>query len=184
MKKALYLLAEISDRDFEWLLSAGKSKQIAAGTVLIHENEPINALYIVLQGTLAVSVEALSGAELAQLGSGEIVGEMSFVDARRPSATVKAVEDSVVWSIPRSQLAAKLSQDIAFSSHFFQSLAVLLSDRLRSTINRMGSPEEPQFGQNEISQNDVNPQLSDNLTLAEARLDWLLKTPVVSSPFS
>jgi CRP/FNR family transcriptional regulator, cyclic AMP receptor protein len=181
MKKALYLLAEISDRDFEWLLSAGKSKQVAAGTVLIYENEPINALYIVLKGTLAVSVEALGGVELARLGSGEIVGEMSFVDARRPSATVKAVDDSVVWSIPRSQLAAKLSQDVAFSSHFFQSLAVLLSDRLRSTINRLGSPEDPQFSQDEISHNDVNPHLSDNLNLAEARLDWMLKTPAIGS---
>ncbi|HEY9624899.1 MAG TPA: cyclic nucleotide-binding domain-containing protein [Crinalium sp.] len=175
MKKALYLLAEISDRDFEWLLSVGRSKAVPAGTVLIHEDEPINALYIVLSGTLAVSVEALSGAELARLGTGEIVGEMSFVDARRPSATVKAVEDSVVWSIPRSQLAAKLSQDISFSSHFFQSLAVLLSDRLRSTINRLGSPEEPQFSQDDITQDAMNPHLSGNLSLAEARLDWMLK---------
>lgn len=171
MKKALYLLAAISDRDFEWLLQAGRSKKLSTGTVLIQEGELTDALYIVLQGTLSVSVEALGGEEIARLSTGEVVGEMSFVDARLPSATVTAIEETVVWSISRTQLAAKLSNDISFSSHFYQSIAAFLSDRLRNTVSRFGPTKEEAEAEGEES---PNPQVSGNLDLAKARLEWLL----------
>ncbi|HIK56462.1 MAG TPA: cyclic nucleotide-binding domain-containing protein [Synechococcales cyanobacterium M55_K2018_004] len=172
MKKALYLLATLSDRDFEWLLQVGRAKQISAGTVLIREGEPTDALYIVVEGNLAVLVEALDDEEIARLSTGEVVGEMSFVDSRRPSATVKAIEDSLVWAIPRSQLAAKLNQDVAFASHFYQAIAAFLSDRLRSTVSRLGYHKDPQLP--ELEEQDLNPQVSGNLELAKTRLDWLL----------
>lgn len=166
MKKALYILAEFSDRDFDWLLTTGRKKAVAAGSTLICEREPIDALYLVLQGTLTVSVEALDGAEVARLGSGEVVGEMSFVDSRNPSATVKAATDAIVWSIPRSQLATKLLQDKEFACHFYHAVAVFLSDRLRETMNS----HSPAFEDN----SEMNPQLARNIELAEARLSWLI----------
>ena len=163
MKKALYMLAAFSDRDFDWLMTAGRKKSVAAGSMLIREGEPTDALYIVLEGALAVSLEA--GKEVAQLGSGEVVGEMSFVDSRKPSATVKAAIDSLVWVIPRSQLATKLSQDRDFASHFYHAIAVFLSDRLRDTMNSQGDRE---------SSNEMSPQVAKNIELAEVRLGWLL----------
>lgn len=173
MQKALYILAELSDRDFNWLVSEGKRKEISTGTVLIHEGEPINALYIVLEGVLAVSVEALGGKEIARLTSGELVGEMSFIDARPPSATVKAAEDSIVWAIPRAQLAAKLSQDTAFASHFYHAIAIFLSDRLRGTVSRLGDSKTT--AQNTTAESS-NPELLRSLDLAKTKLDWLLNT--------
>lgn len=169
MKKALYMLAEFSDRDFDWLLTAGKRKEISADKILIYQGEPTDALYIVLEGTLAVYVESKSE-EIAQLGVGEIVGEMSFIDARPPSATVKALENSLVWTIPRTKLAAKLLQDVEFACHFYHAIAVFLSDRLRSTVGRLGYDSQS-LGDDE---KDVNPQIVDNLDLAKARLAWLL----------
>lgn len=170
MKKALYMLAAFSDRDFDWLLTAGKRKNVPAKGVLIREGEPTDALYVVLRGTLAVCVEAMGGEEIARLSRGEVVGEMSFIDTRPPSATVKAIEDSVVWSIPRMKLAAKLLQDVEFACHFYHSIAVFLSDRLRDTVSRFG------YDKDQLSDDEsgVNPQVIDNLDLAKVRLDWLL----------
>jgi CRP-like cAMP-binding protein len=173
MKKALYMLAEFSDRDFEWLLVAGRKKAISAGAALIREGEATDALYIVLEGSLAVSVDALGGDEIAKLRQGEVVGEMSFVDSRPPSATVRASEDSVVWSIPRSQLTAKLLQDVGFASHFYHAIAVFLSDRLRETVSRLGYHKD--YDSDKDFDWDLNPQVAGNLELAKARLDWLLK---------
>jgi CRP/FNR family transcriptional regulator, cyclic AMP receptor protein len=181
MKKALYMLAEFSDRDFDWLLSAGKRKKVTADSVLIKQGEPTDALYLVLAGALVVTAGEASeagseaGSEtgsdpIAQLGPGEIAGEMSFVDARPPSATVKAAEDSLIWVIPRSKLAAKLLQDSEFASHFYQAIAVFLSDRLRAALTQLGYAKA-QFS--DIEQ-EVDPQIIDNLDLAKARLDWLL----------
>jgi CRP-like cAMP-binding protein len=175
MKKALYILAELSDRDFNWLISEGKKKEIPTGGVLIREGEPTNALYIILEGTFTVFAEALGDEELARLESGEVVGEMSFVDSRPPSATVKALKDSLVWAIPRPQLAAKLSQDTAFAAHFYHAIAIFLSDRLRGTVSRFGYSKSTQFEQDPNADSD-NPQLLASLELAKAKLDWLLNT--------
>ncbi|MBF2073036.1 MAG: cyclic nucleotide-binding domain-containing protein [Synechococcales cyanobacterium C42_A2020_086] len=170
MKKALYMLAQFSDRDFDWLLTAGRKKEISANRVLIHEGEPIDALYLILSGSLTVCVEALGGEEIAQLRQGEIVGEMSFVDSRPPSATVKAIEHSLVWTIPRSRLTAKLLQDVEFACHFYHAIAVFLSDRLRDTVNRFGYPSD----ESPDDEANINPQVAENLALAKARLNWLL----------
>jgi CRP/FNR family transcriptional regulator, cyclic AMP receptor protein len=171
MKKALYMLSEFSDRDFDWLMNAGKRKTVPAEGILIYEGEPTDAFYLVLQGTLTVSVEAMGGEEIARLSTGEIVGEMSFIDARPPSATVRALEDSMVWAIPRMKLAAKLLQDVEFASHFYHAIAVFLADRLRDTVGRLGYDKEHPPSDDE---SDVNPQVVGNLDLAKARLNWLL----------
>lgn len=171
MKKALYMLARFSDRDFDWLITAGKRQDVPAGTILIYEGQATDALYIILQGSLSVMVEALDGKIVAELSYGEVVGEMSFIDARLPSATVKANEDSLVWSIPRSKLAGKLLQDVSFAANFYHAVAVSLSDRLRSTVTRLSYSKDHPSSEGEA---DINPAIIDSLELAQARLNWLL----------
>lgn len=174
MRKALYMLAQFSDRDFDWLLTAGKQLSIAPGSVLIREGEPTDALYIVLDGAFAVCIEAMNSQVIAQLGSGEVVGEMSFVDARPPSATVKAIQPSLVWAISRSKLTTKLMHDVEFSAHFYHAMAVFLSDRLRDTVSRLGYGNTEADSERPDMPDDLNPQMMENLELAQVRLDWLL----------
>jgi CRP-like cAMP-binding protein len=171
MRKALYLLAAINDRDFEWLLKIGKRTPVAVGDALITEGKRIEALYIVLQGTFSVLTEATGDQEIARISTGEVLGEISFVDARPPSATVKAVEESLVWAIPRTLLVQKLSQDAIFASHFYQAIATFLSERLRTTVARLGQPTLAL--EDEAVEADLNPQLLSKLDLAKVRLEWL-----------
>jgi CRP/FNR family transcriptional regulator, cyclic AMP receptor protein len=171
MKRALYMLAGFSDRDFDWLLTTGRKNRVLAGHALIREGEPTDALHIVLEGSLSVFAEALGGEEIAQLRSGEVIGEMSFIDSRPPSATVRALEDSLVWSVPRSLLNAKLTQDVEFSAHFYQSVAAFLCDRMRETVGRLGYVKD----QPTLAESDLNPQTMGNLELAKVRLNWLLR---------
>src|SRR5213592_4356710 len=101
MRKVLFIFGELNDFDIDWMIAAGRKEQIPKGTVLIQEGKAANALYIVLDGEFKVSVSKLEDFEIARLGVGEIAGEMSFVEARPPSATVTATESAVVLSIPR-----------------------------------------------------------------------------------
>ena len=59
---------------------------------LIEQGVPVDSVFILLDGRLAVWLRPRHGPEreIARLNAGEIVGEMSFVDARPPSATVRA----------------------------------------------------------------------------------------------
>lgn len=132
MKKVMYFFCQLTDLDLEWILANGRNETIPAGTVLISEGRPITALYFVLRGSLTVQL-APHHTELARLGIGEVVGEMSFLDASLPSATVVAEEETVVLTVPRAQLAAKLIQDVGLAARFYRAIALFLSDRLRHT---------------------------------------------------
>ncbi len=106
MRKVLFLFGQLNDDDVEWMLTAGTKRFVPAGGVVIEQGVPADALFILLEGKLAVWLRPRRGAErqLATLNAGEIVGEMSFVDARPPSATVKALDDSTVFSLAKPRL--------------------------------------------------------------------------------
>lgn len=127
IKKTLLMIEELSAKDVEWMIATGSKKEIIANTTLIEEGKEIDALYIVLDGQFTVSVE---GRDIAELSGGEVVGEMSFLKRSLPSATVTAINDSVVWSICRHKLQEKLHQDTDFASRFYKAISILLADRL------------------------------------------------------
>ncbi len=102
--------------------------------MLITQGVKVESLYIVLEGELAV-LQGATKKELARLGAGEIAGEMSFVDARPPSATVTAAIDSVVYSIPTKTLGDALERNPGFAARFYKSVATFLSDRLRNATD-------------------------------------------------
>ncbi|MBW4491405.1 MAG: cyclic nucleotide-binding domain-containing protein [Trichocoleus desertorum ATA4-8-CV12] len=175
MKKVLFILGELSDDDIDWMIAISAQERVPAGTILIQEGQLIDALYIVIDGTLTVSVAALGDREVAQLSSGEVVGEMSFVDERPPSATVAAAVDSLVMTIPREELVTKLQQDVGFASRFYRALAIFLSDRLRGTVSRLVSGKEPSAEERTAQENSMAPNIRDNLALGGTRFDWLMR---------
>lgn len=174
MSKVLVILGELSDRDIDWMLTNGSRNHIKAGTVLICEGQPIDALYIVLQGTLSVSVAALSSREIGTIGSGELLGEMSFVDGRLPSASVTAIEDCLVLSVPRRLLSEKLEQDVLFSLRFYRAITKFLSTRLRGTVSRLS--QDPDY----LLYQDSRPErpsseILDGNDLSQSRFDSLMQ---------
>ena len=169
VQKALFFLSVLNDTDIDWLIAAGSKRDIALGSPIIEEGRLAESLFIVLDGRF--SVRTGSGVEIARLKAGEIIGEISFVDRRPPSASVKAIEPSCVLAIPRAELEAKLTNDIHFAVRFYRALALFLSHRLRSTVGLMG------YGQTEVQadehRDELDPDTLDNLSLAGARFDWL-----------
>lgn len=166
MTNALLILGELNDRDIDWIVTQGKREVLQAGTVLIQEDQPLDALYIVLSGTLNVCVAALENQVVGKIGGGEILGEMSFVDGRLPSATVQAVEECCVLSISRSLLSQKLEEDVLFSLRFYRAITKFLSSRLRATVNHFSHEENVTLLASKSSNNLVENEL-------DHRLDWI-----------
>jgi CRP-like cAMP-binding protein len=147
MRKVLYIFGQLSDSDVDWLAAQGKRSRLPRGTVLIREGVPVDALYIVLEGEVAV-VSDRSDREIARLGAGEIVGEMSFIDARPPSATVRALTEVVVYKIGKKRLQQGLDENVAFAARFYRAVATFLSDRVRVAT---------------ATQEDIDPESADEL---------------------
>lgn len=135
MKKENYLLEGLNETDIDWLISVGLKTPINAEQILIEEGINSEALYIVLNGTFSIRLSILGNQSVASVGPGEVLGEMSYVDGRPPSATVQAADNAEVLEVPRSLLTAKLEIDREFSTRFFRALCVVLADRLRDTLN-------------------------------------------------
>jgi CRP/FNR family cyclic AMP-dependent transcriptional regulator len=175
MRKVLFLFGQVNDQDIEWLVEVGEKRSVPAGDVLIHEGRPFDAIFIVLEGTLSVEVAALGNKEINRLGCGEIVGEMSFVDARPPSATVRAIERSTVFAIPRTALESRLQDDPAFAARFYRALCLFLSDRLRSSVALMGYEGSHRMEMDVEYEDELNPGVLDSIHIAGSRFDSMLK---------
>ncbi|HEY4564910.1 MAG TPA: cyclic nucleotide-binding domain-containing protein [Thermoanaerobaculia bacterium] len=183
MRKVLFLFGQLNDDDVEWMLTAGAKRFVPAGGVLIQQGVPVDAVFILLEGTLAVWLRSRRGSEreLARLSAGEIVGEMSFVDARPPSATVKALEDSTVFALSKATLNRKLAADTGFAARFYRALAIYLSTTVRERHRDLGAgvagggePEE------EEDVDELDPNVLDGVYLAGERFDRMVKRVMVS----
>src|SRR6185436_11716641 len=122
--------------DVEWIASAGERVHLEAGTMLIPLGARVDQLYILIDGQLVV--KSATGATLARLESGEIVGEMSLVDPAPTTVSVEVASAATLFRIPHATLRAKLSVDFAFASRFYRALCVFLADRMRAATQRLG----------------------------------------------
>jgi CRP-like cAMP-binding protein len=130
---------------------------------------------VLLDGQLAVSIGGSQGKEVARLQSGEILGELSFLDSRPPSATVTALTEISVLSIPRSLLSVKLEEDLGFAARFYRALGIFLASRLRRTQKTLGYESERILDDESEHEDELDPELLDNVALAGARFDWMMR---------
>ena len=57
LKKSLFLLGELTDEQVAWLLRAGNEQHLAPGGVLIQSGVPLDALSVIMAGTLSIQLE-------------------------------------------------------------------------------------------------------------------------------
>jgi len=172
MRKALYILGILDDNDVSWLATTGKAQAISAGTVIIQQGVPVDSVFILIDGQLLVYSGSV---EIAKLMAGEIVGEISFVDSRPPSASVKATVNSQVLAVPKAALRAKLEKDLGFASRFFLSLATFLADRLRVANARLSAGQKGVDGKFQEDVDELHTEMLENIALASARFDMIIK---------
>jgi CRP-like cAMP-binding protein len=167
MRTVIYFLSDFNDEDVTWLVDAGHERRFAIGQTVVMRGQPADDLFIVLSGQ--IGIQNPDGTVSIRLGPGEVIGEISFVDSRPPSATVTTLEPSTVLAIPRPVLAQKLRDDVKFASRFYHAIAILLAYRLRDTSSRMTGKEL-----DDSSLLDDN--LTDKLFLAGQHFDRIVKS--------
>ena len=172
MRKVLFILGQLSDDDVEWLAKSGTREQVADSTWVIEEGKPVSSLYLLLDGHMSVTVKGVG--EIARLGSGDILGEMSFIDHSPPAASVKALGSCRLLRLPRQMLDDHIARNPLFAAHFYKAIATFLSDRLRGTVSRLGFGIDGAL-QDEMMQDELDLSVLDNVHLAGARFDRLLK---------
>ena len=170
MRKVLFIFGQMTDSDVDWLADAGERIHVKAGTVLIEHNARVEHVYFLLDGQLVI--RAGSGAAIAALESGEIVGEMSLVDPAPTTVSVEVAMDATLLRIADGVIREKLRSDPMFAARFYFALCIFLADRMRNTTMRLGYGEATA---DPNAKDELNETLLDTFHVAGARFDRLLR---------
>ncbi len=115
-------------------------KLLKQGEVLFQEHDEGDFAYLVEQGRVRVSLRADSGElRLADLGPGDLVGEMALIDNAPRTATAVALEESVLLVIDQTHLAER----IAHTDPIVRALLGGQLKRYRSALAAMQGLDSP-----------------------------------------
>jgi CRP/FNR family cyclic AMP-dependent transcriptional regulator len=127
--KSISVFRDLTERDFEELVSITTTRRLAAKEVLFHKGDPGVQLYGVMRGRLKVSAAGADGKEVVfgLMGPGEVIGEIALLDSRPRSGTVAAMEEAELLSLHRRDLISFLERRPRVAIQ----LAEVLAGRLR-----------------------------------------------------
>ena len=175
MKKVLYIFGQLSDTDVDCLINNGELETIPANQILIRKGKSVQYLYIVLDGRFAIMAGKNDDKKIAELSSGEIIGEMSFIDSAPPVVTVISEMKSEVYAISRRKLDDRIKDDQGFGFRLMKSISLFLADRLRSTTSLFGYGDINKLEEDDvISMDELDSMVFDNVSIAGERFSRML----------
>jgi serine/threonine protein phosphatase PrpC/CRP-like cAMP-binding protein len=146
------------------VINVARAREVPAGTTIIQQDEEGDDLFVLLEGRVSVIKD---GEVVAILKPGRHFGEMSIVDNEPRSATVKAVEKSILIRIVRADFYELLRQDSVMAVKLLWNFIQTLSLRLRSFAPRKNTL--PPASREDLLQNDglLTPKFCENDAFAQ-----------------
>lgn len=87
------LFASLDRKTIKRLAEQGKRRSYAAGEVIVHEDAPASALYVITSGRVRVDRAGVGDGEpLTYLTPGDFFGELALIEDHPRSASVTAVD--------------------------------------------------------------------------------------------
>lgn len=131
------LFAQLGDDDLDRLAAMARERPYPRNSVIVFEDDPGDALFIVGVGQVKVVLVGEDGREviLAVLGPGDFFGELALIDDEPRSAHVIAMDDARLLVLRRDDFQQ------ALETHPRIALGMLrtLSRRLRRADDQIGS---------------------------------------------
>jgi CRP/FNR family cyclic AMP-dependent transcriptional regulator len=130
--KRIPLFTSFSEADHQRLVTLLRRETLRKGETLFRRGDEGNALYLILQGRIKISLSRqMDAVTLAVLGQGEFLGEMALLDGLPRSADAIAMENSSLYALNRNDF-------LSFIVHNEKAVRAVLSSlslRLRKTDN-------------------------------------------------
>lgn len=134
----------------------------SAGDIIFKEGDPGDSAYLIEEGSVEVSV---SSTQRSRIGKGELFGEIALIDQQPRTATVRALEDTVLVPIPRQLVKERLEKTDPVVRH----LLLTILERYRSTRNQPTfDPTRSTTFRRDMTRGDATNQLRLAHDIAEA----------------
>lgn len=130
------LFQQLGDPELERICLASREKSYPKNSVILFEDDPGDALFVVLSGQVKVVLIGEEGREviLSILGDGDFFGEMALIDDQPRSAHVIAIQDSKLLVLRRDDFHRCLES----SPRIALGLLRAMSRRLRQADEKIG----------------------------------------------
>jgi CRP-like cAMP-binding protein len=116
----------------------GEVRTIKASETLINAGDSDSTLYTIEDGVLEiVGQRAGRMAVFAQLGAGDVLGEVSFIDDSPRTVSVRAAEDTTLRAWDKKSLSEGLAFEPQLLAKFAVAMCELLVERLRDNAKRI-----------------------------------------------
>lgn len=111
----------------------------SSGTVIFHQGEPGEKLYLILEGRVRISrtVPGVGEEALAILNAGDVFGEMALLDEAPRSADARVHERCKLLSIPRNGFEDLLFMHKDLAYEVLWNVIRTLIRRLRETNDKL-----------------------------------------------
>ncbi|MBI4691178.1 MAG: Crp/Fnr family transcriptional regulator [Nitrospirae bacterium] len=123
--KNISIFSSLSDDHLRIIQSNFRKMFVREGTVILQQNEQSFDLYTILSGKVRVSIINRDNREvsLAILKEGDFFGELSFLDKKPRSATVKAINEVKMLVLSRDAFLKILRENPDISINLLSGLA-------------------------------------------------------------
>lgn len=130
------LFAHLNDEELARVSQAVREKSYPKNSVILFEDDPGDALFVVVSGQVKVVLIGEDGREviLAMLQDGDFFGEMSLIDDQPRSAHVIATEEANMLVLRRDDFRAAMDETPRIALGLLQAL----SRRLRRADDKIG----------------------------------------------
>jgi CRP-like cAMP-binding protein len=118
------IFRSLDEKELHRIVEVGKEVRFDPGKVVAEQDGGAAGFHLILDGEVSVDV---SGRERARLRSGQYFGEMSLIDGKPRSATVRAEAPTTTFALTSWQFLPLLDEYPSIS----RALLVELSGRLR-----------------------------------------------------
>ena len=130
------LFAELSDAEITRLAELARGRVYPKSSVILFEDDPGDALYVVVTGRVKVVLVGEDGREviLSVLKDGDFFGEMALIDDEPRSAHVIAMEDASLLVLRREDFQQRLREAPGMAVGLLRAL----SRRMREADDKIG----------------------------------------------
>lgn len=128
-------LSDLSENDRKIIFDQCTRRTVRPRTVIVSQGSSGRDMFIVVSGSLKVSVLSGEGKEISfvVLRQGDYFGELSMIDGRRRSATVTAIQSSELLVLGHSDYQRLLREHPYTATEFLTRMLLTLANRIRAT---------------------------------------------------
>jgi CRP-like cAMP-binding protein len=153
------LLKDVGPRHLLALAEVAREVDIWAGDTIFHEEDPADALYIVVDGRVRLSV---NGRTISEVARGEAFGSWSLVDDSARLQRAECIENGTALALDREEFYEVASADLTV----LQQVVRVLAKRLRALVAEQ--PEQARVEGEGVEKPEAVQEIEDKTQAAAA----------------